>query len=49
MFDVKEFIGSVDPKKLDRMYKAEISGDKKTYNKIKSELLEQFRKNKKND
>lgn len=45
MTDIKEFIGSVDPVKLEKMYKAEEIGDKKEYNRLKVQLLREYRQN----
>jgi hypothetical protein len=48
MFDVRDFINTVDPVKLKRMYKAETSGNKKEYNRIRIELLNEYRRLKDN-
>ena len=44
MFDVREFINTVDPVKLNRMYKADTTGNKEEYNRIKAELLNEYRR-----
>lgn len=49
MFDVREFINTVDPVKLKRMYKADTTGNKAEYNRIRSELLNEYRRLKDND
>lgn len=45
--EIQEFLGTVDPVKLKRMHRADTSGNKAAYNRIKSELLEEYRRLKK--
>jgi len=49
MFDVRDFINTVDSDKLKRMYRADTTGNKAEYNRIKAELLREYRRLKEND
>jgi|GEM_PF-2137472 hypothetical protein len=49
MFDVRDFMNTVSPAKLKRMYKAETTGNKAEYNRIKTELLREYRRLKANE
>ncbi|MFW5686599.1 MAG: hypothetical protein ACOCXL_00265 [Halanaerobium sp.] len=42
--EIQKFLGTVDPVKLKRMYKAEASDNRAEYNRIKAELLREYRR-----
>ena len=42
--EIQKFLGTVDPVKLKLMYKAEASDNRAEYNKIKAELLNEYRR-----